>query len=152
MASTNEQKLGLERIYIGVSCAGIGEKRARDYGLGFRRTEDGQIEVSIGRKGPRYYHASTLATAWVKLTPTQAHETACAIMHLTHNEFPCQGEGVQETGNHQANLRMNLDFTVDLCSILKDPKAIKAEILKKVTEKLEGIQLPSEKITSQDKS
>jgi len=142
--TSDEKKPEFERICISVSCAGIGEKKARNYGLGFRRTEDGQIEVSIGRKGLNYYHAPTLATAWVKLTPTQAHEMACAIMHLTHNEFPCEGEGVKQTGTHHANLRVNMDFTVDLCSMLKDPTKIREVILNQVTKKLNEIKLPTE--------
>jgi hypothetical protein len=65
-------------------------------------------------------------------------------MHLIGKEFPCEGEGVLQKGNHQANLRMNLDFTVDLCSVLKNPDAVKTEILKQVTQKLNGVSILSE--------
>ena len=140
----NEHKLGFERLYVGVSCAGLGEKRARGYGLGFQRLSDGAIEVSIGRKGGGYYGSPTKVSAWARLTPIQAHEMACAIMHLINKEFPCEGEGVKEVEKHQANLRMNLDFTVDLCSIMHNPTAVKAEILKRVEAKLNEIKLPSE--------
>lgn len=134
-----------DKVFIEVSKAGLGQKHARGAGIGFRRLEDGQIEVSIGRKTGHYWKSSNLATAWVKMNASEAHEMAHAILFLTGHELPCLGEGVKDViSKHKANLSVDIKFTVDLCSMLKNPEAIRKEIIGRLTHKLEEIKLPTE--------
>src|SRR5271155_1419402 len=101
-----------DRLFIDVNKAGLGQKHARGSGIGFRRLEDGQIEISIGRKSPNYWHSNAKATAWARLSSAEAHEMAHALMFLTGGQVPCVGEGIHETGKHKINLKVDIGFTV----------------------------------------
>lgn len=137
-----------ERQWISAHCSGIGARRAHGKGsVGAQRVKDGTselIEVSIGRSTYHGYSNHTAATAWVQLTPAKAHELACLLSHLTHADFPCQGAGVQNKGSHDYKLKVDVEFTVDLCTMLSKKKdLLKKEILEAVEKQLDSMQLPS---------
>jgi hypothetical protein len=113
--------------------------------IGAQRIKDGQsefIEISIGRSS--HHDFNTVATSWVHLTPAKAHELACLLAHFTHADFPCQGDGIKKKGTHEYRLKVDVEFTVDLCAILnKGRAALKKEILEAVEKQLDEIQIPS---------
>lgn len=127
-----------ERLYVTAYCTGIGEKKASRPGViaverrkeySYQDHESICIEVGRGSYGQK------LAKAFAWLDLAKAHELACILMHLTHNEFPCQGGGIQNT-KHSANMHVNLEFKADLCTILNNKEGIKAQVMAEVEQKL----------------
>src|SRR5208282_3731407 len=114
-----ENKPITEKMWVGAYSSGLGARRAAgQHNIGCQRLQVGdkeEIEISIGRTVGSYYDKKAGATAWVRLTPQKAHELAALLLHLTHEQVPCTGEGVKSKGSHHCNLRVDLEFTADLC-------------------------------------
>jgi CRISPR/Cas system CMR-associated protein Cmr1 (group 7 of RAMP superfamily) len=128
------------------TASGIGNKCARGNGsVGIRKTSDTQVELSIGRsRSAGYYNRKTLSSAWAHLSMTEAHELAMALLYLSNNPIPCEGEGVQLL-KHKANMRVQIEFTTDLCSMLNKGADIKKEVLEVVAKKLDSLDITGEK-------
>jgi hypothetical protein len=135
----------IERLWVGAWATGIGgSKRAGGVSVEPHNTE-GQslVKLSIGRK-------NYLAKAWADLTMAQAHELACVLMHLTHSKFPCTGEGIKVEESHSVNLKVDLDFTVDLCTMVDKADLLEELMIAQVRKKLQEIrsQLPKKEVSN----
>jgi|SRR5665213_387091 len=129
-----------ERLYISTYSTGLGEKKARGKGqIGMRKTTEGLIEFSIGRGGTGYYN-HPLVSAWATMDMSKAHELAMAILYLTGGNLPCEGEGVKLL-KHNVNLSIDIDFKVDLCTILNKKDKVKEEVLAAVEKKLNDLSI-----------
>jgi hypothetical protein len=135
-----------ERILVTADSTAIGLKQARGTGtVGLQvinstpedHTRD-MFEISIGR-GSSWKNQ---VTATAKLTPAKAHELACVLMHLTKNQFPCDGGKVAHNStrsynySHNASVEVSIKFNIDLCRVLNDPEGLKEELLEKTKEAL----------------
>lgn len=140
-----------ERLWVNVSYTGTGDKTARGQGrVGLQPVvylNSSHIELSLGRSSQSYYNHKSLATAWVKMTPAQAHELAMALLYMTNGEIPCHGDGIKD-GKHKTNLSFSVSFETDLCTVLSKGTDLKKEILEAVTAKLDTLDLPKLKETS----
>lgn len=136
----------LNRINITTYAAGVGFKNSRGHGniaLQIEKEVGGEkyLQVLVGRSSTSKWNPHSLSSAWVKMNWAQAHEFVAALMHVLGMPNLCQGEGLQTT-KHRMNLRFNLDFETDLCTMLNKKSALKEEILKAVAAKLDSVNIP----------
>lgn len=135
-----------DRMYVSAYQVGIGARKYASKGdIICQRIKSGNeemIEISVGRGHSHVYGGAPLVNAWAKLTPAKAHELAMLLTHLTHQDCLCVGEGVKASGKHDYSLKVDLEFTADLCTVLNKPKELREMILKEVNKKLDEIQIP----------
>jgi hypothetical protein len=131
-----------EKLWVNVTSSGLGEKKAKGRGsIGMRKTVEGLIEFSIGRgKSGYYWDGAPLVTAWATMSLPKAHEMAMAILYLVGGNIPCQGEGLTLI-KHAINMSVDIDFKVDLCTLLNKKVALKAEIMAAVEKKLNDLSI-----------
>lgn len=140
----------IERQWVCATYAGLGDKKfARGQGsVGVRAGKNGQedyLELSIGRTNKASsWNSVNAATAWARLTPAKAHELACLLMHFAHSTWDCKGEGIKVGGKHTYGLKVDLEFTVDLCTLISNKDTIKADLMKTIENRLNEIGFPKE--------
>jgi hypothetical protein len=133
------------RVNVSTYAYGVGEKRARGKGsVGMERVtigNDALIELSVGRSSTSKWNPHSLSSAWVRLTPSQVHELASAMLYLVGCPSACSGEGLQ-TIKHKTNFKFLLEFEADFCTLLQQGPELKEEVIKAVREKLDAIKVP----------
>lgn len=124
-------------IRINVSSTGVGQRKYNSKGaIGIQKIQNGphgHLEFSIGR-GSANYCTPALKAAWGLMNYAEAHQFAAAILHLIGEDMPCVGQGIKTIKEqHTINLRVNIDYGVDLCTVMADPEALKKEVIGKFT-------------------
>jgi len=128
-----------DRLYVTASESGIGKRAYSTGEIGAQRTDDGHMEVSIGRERSSGYYGNHKAIAWVKLSLGKAHELSALLAHLINKEFPCKGEGVQVKGSHSCQVRLNIEVSADLCTVRDKPNELREEIVQVVHKRLNEV-------------
>lgn len=139
----------VKRMYIHAYEFGLGCRNRGAGVIGLRKKEDGNIELSVGRRS-QGWQSHQLATAFSVMTPQQAHELATALLFTLGKEHNCLGEGVKV--QHSAQLKMTLEVEVDKCTLANQRSAVKKEILAAVTKELNKLDLAEFKETKDEPS
>ncbi len=139
MATTN-----LQSMSVHVYQTGVGKRTSGDQGtLHLIKCEDGNLKLIVGRGKGTGWYANKLMNGWALMTPAEAHELAMALLHATHQEVPCVGDGILVKDlTHTYNLSVGMTIKVDLCTLIAKSEDVKKEILARVEQELKAIKVP----------
>lgn len=143
----------IHKLHIMIHSSGIGKKSNSKGVIGLQRINysgSPMIELTIGRGHGKSYYGSPQVIAVSRLSLSEGHELAGALTHLVGAAPVCPGEGIKAT-DHKRNALISYSLEFDLCTLIQNKDAIKAQVLARISKQLDqDLKIPEIKEPSEN--